>query len=212
VRPRAEPGSFSLVIEGNGIVNDTSFSATGHGRGDSVTGRLSFQVTFSDVHEGTDPIANLLGVLILPTGLFGREIGGAVNFLTLAGGDFGFRQLLAADGIAAQSHGKLSPTGEREFTWSSSAEGQIELSRVSEIRPFNVVMVPAGLGKLVETIEWPIVDDDLVKRVHAIRHFTFEPVAGLDDHQLREIKLQTHVEGLTVQADISSSIRRFPVH
>jgi hypothetical protein len=209
---RAEQGRYSLVIEGGGTINETSFTATGQGEGDSLSGSLSFEVTFSAVREGTDPIANLLGVLILPTGLFGRELDGATNLLTLSDGDFGFRQLLAGEGVAAQSNGKLGRTGDREFTWSSSAEGQVELTRVSEIRPFSVIMLPAGLGKLIETIEWPIAEDDVVRRVYAIRHFTFEPVAQLEDHQLRDVTIESQVDGLSVRLDINSSIRRLPIH
>ena len=209
--PRADPGPFSLVIEGSGTVNETSFTATGAGEGDSSSGRLWFDVEFSAVSEGTDPLANLLAVLILPTGLFGREENGAENLLTLADGDFGFRQLLAGDGIAAQSSGTLARTGDRQFTWSSLAEGRVELRSVSEIHPFNVIMLPAGLGKLIETIEWPIVDDGAPKRVYAIRHFSFKPIAELKEHQLREVTIKPQVRGLNARLEIDSQIRRLPV-
>lgn len=52
---KPDPGPFSLVIEGAGLVNGTEFSASGRGEGNSLTGDLDFEVTFSEVHEGTDP-------------------------------------------------------------------------------------------------------------------------------------------------------------
>jgi hypothetical protein len=203
-------GPFSLVIEGSGVVNGTQFTTTGRGEGDSDSGALSFEVEFSAIADKTDPIANLLAVLILPTGLFGREIDGAENLLTLTDGDFQFSQLLAGDGIRTTSSGKLARTGEREFTWSSHAEGDAALSSVSEIHPFKVIMVPAGHGKLIETVQWPLVDAGELKHVHAIRHFSFDPTAQLRDHQLRDVAIKPRVDGLTVRLDIDTAVRRLP--
>ncbi|WP_460305861.1 hypothetical protein [Actinocorallia aurea] len=202
------PGPFSLVIEGSGRVNDIEFTASGRGEGDTLTGDLEFEVAFSDVSAHTDPFANLLAVLILPTGLFGREGENAANLLTISGGDFFFRQILSGPNIAAQSSGRLDRTGPREFTWTSFAEGQVELAEVTEIQPFNVVMIPAGPGGMIETAEWPIVDDGQVKRVHAIRDFTFDPTAGLAGHQLRHVQIESASDGLALRLRIQSTIRR----
>ena len=208
--PASEPGSFSLLIDGAGTVNGTSFTAKGRGEGDSLTGDLSYEVEFSDVHEGTDLFANLLAVLILPTGLFGRELDDAENLLTIAGGEFRFRQLLAGEGVAAQASGSLRLTGEREFTFASSAEGDVDFADVSEIQPFSVIMVPAGLGKVIETIEWPIVERGRVRRIYSIRHFTFEPVRALKSEQLRDVRIQPpRADGLRLQLSINSAIRPF---
>jgi len=201
---------FSLVIEGSGVVNGTEFTATGRGEGDALSGALSFEVDFSAIAEDTDPVANLLGVLILITGLFGKEIDGAENLLTLTDGDFYFTQLLAGDDVEINSSGKLARTGEREFTWSSYAEGTAALSSVSEIHPFKVVMIPAGHGKLIETVQWPIVDAGELKNVQAIRHFSFDPAAQLRDHQLRDVAIKPRVDGLSVRLDIDTAVRRLP--
>lgn len=208
--PGSDPGFFSLLIDGVGTVNGTRFTANGRGEGSSVTGDLSYEVEFSDVHEGTDLFANLLAVLILPTGLFGRELDDAENLLTIAGGEFRFSQLLAGEGVSAQASGKLTLTGEREFTFSSSAEGEVNFVRVSAIHPFSVIMVPAGLGKLIETIEWPIVERDEVRRIYSIRHFTFEPVRTLRQEQLRDVRIEPpHADGLRLELRINSAIRPF---
>jgi hypothetical protein len=206
----ADPGSFSLVIDGVGTVNGIRFTAKGRGEGSSVTGDLAYEVEFSDLHDGTDPFANLLAVLILPTGLFGRELHDGENLLTIAGGEFRFRQLLAGDGVSAQASGKLSLTGDREFTFFSQAEGDVDFASVSEIHPFSVIMIPAGVGKLIETIEWPIVDRGEVKRVYAIRHFTFEPTQALRREQLRDVRIEPpRADGLRLQLRINSAIRPF---
>ena len=202
--------AFSLVIEGSGVVNGTRFTAAGRGEGDARSGALSFEVDFSAIADGTDPVANLLGVLILATGLFGKELDGAENLLTLTDGDFYFTQLLAGDGVEVNANGKLGRTGEREFEWSSYAEGDAALSSVSEIRPFEVIMIPAGHGKLIETVQWPIVDAGELKHVQAIRHFSFDPAAQLRDHQLREVAIKPRVDGLTVRLDIDTAVRRLP--
>jgi hypothetical protein len=201
---------FSLVIEGSGVVNGTQFTAQGRGEGDTASGALSFGVDFSAIADNTDPVANLLGVLILITGLFGKEIDGAENLLTLSDGDFYFTQVLAGDGVDINSSGKLSRTGEREFTWSSYAEGEAALSSVSEIHPFKVIMIPAGHGKLIETGQWPIVDEGELKQVQAIRHFSFDPAAQLRDHQLRDVAIKPRIDGLSVRLDIDTAVRRLP--
>ena len=80
---------------------------------------------------------------------------------------------------------------------------------MTAIEPFEVFMLPGGRGKLVETAEWRIVDAESVRRVHALRHFTFSPVSELRHHQLRSVKIAPHIDGQTVQLDINSVIRPF---
>lgn len=147
--------------------------------------------------------------MILPTGLFGREEEGTENLLTLSGGDFFFRQMLTGAGIAAQSSGKLTCTAPREFTWSSYAEGQVELTNVTEVQPFDVIMLPSGQGSMTETAEWPIVDSGVLKRIHAVRYFSFDPTARLSGHQLREVRIDLSANELSLRLGIRSVIRRF---
>jgi hypothetical protein len=205
-----ESGAYSLVLDGVGIVNGTRFTAKGRGEGNSESGDLFFEVEFSDVQKGTDLFANMLAVLITPTGVFGREVGDAESLLTLGGGEFHFRQLLAGEGVSSYASGRLSQTDEREFTFSSAAEAEVDFERVTEIHPFSVMMIPAGLGKVIETIEWPIVDNGEVKRVHSIRHFTFAPRTALRVEQLRDVRIEPpRTDGLRLGLHINSTIRPF---
>lgn len=210
--PRLEPGVFELQIEGDGLINDTAFWTMGTGRGDTRTGDLAFQVTFSELAEGADPLANVLSSLILPTGLFGREVDGALSLLTLAGGEFSFRQRLAGEGVAAESTGVLvRGTSSRGLVWRSQAKGRVKLRHVSEIRPVRVVMIPSGPGRLIETIQWSVVDQGKDKVFHAVRDFTFNPAAELPGPQFRDVVVRHRSEGRQVSLQINSTILPFPV-
>jgi len=205
-----EPGAYDLRIEGGGHVNGTEFRASGAGRGDTRSGELSFDVYFSDLSADTDPLANVFSSLILPSGLFGREVDGAAGLLTVADGEFVFRQRLGGKGgVRAESVGGLHADGE-DFVWRSEARGQVPLRDVSEIRPVSVVMIPSGSGRLVETIQWAVVDEGMERTFHAVREFTFRPDREFTGLQLREVSLQPLKRGREVSVQISSTIRPFP--
>lgn len=207
---RLEAGVFDLAITGGGTINGVDFSSSGAGRGDTRDGRLKFGVSFSALAEGMDPLANVFSSLILPTGLFGQEVDGALSLLSLAQGEFAFRQVLGGDGIAARSFGTLSRSASRGFTWASRAEGLVDLRSVSEIHPVWVVMIPSGPGRLTETIEWSVVDADKTKRFHAVRDFTFSPSAELPALQLRDVTLTADKGERNVSVSIVSRIVPFP--
>src|SRR5438094_104264 len=125
--PNVEKKSFQLEIHGSGRINNVEFNAVGHGQGNTGTGEFSFEVTMSEVAKGTDPFAYILGVLITPTGAFGREVGDAVGVARLSGGVFGFTQDIHGEGIEVSSFGQISRTGEGAFAWKSRAEGSVKL-------------------------------------------------------------------------------------
>lgn len=200
---------FHLLVRGLGTINGVEFEATGDGRGDTSSGHLEFNATFSRVPEGLDPFGNLLGALILETTVFGREIGDAVNLMTLANGIFEFSQIVTGEGININSYGNVLMTGEREFTWNSQAVGQVHLKNVSEIEPFVAVMIPQGFGKFIETVPIPIIEQNRRMVIHLLRNFTFTPRSELRQPQLRDITVVPMVEGLKVSVDIMAAMRTF---
>jgi hypothetical protein len=202
--------NFELLIQGSGRINDVSFDLEGTGQGSTVTGRFSFNTTFTDVAKGTDPFANVLGALIILTGAFGREAEGASNLITLADGVFGFTQLISGEGIDVSTVGDLSRTSETQFTWKSRAEGKVSLKKVSSIEPFDVVMLPQGMGKLIEVIALPLIDQRKRKIVNLVRDFTFNPKSQLSRLQLRHVTVTPRVTGRTVSVDTNSTIQVFP--
>ena len=209
MRRRVNPTqSFNLRVSGTGSVNGVSFEATGAGRGDSRSGELAFEVSFSDVPRGTDPLVNLLGVLIIPT-VLGREEDGAVNLMTLAGGDFEFTQVLSGEGVDISSVGRMTRSADDELVWTSEAEGTADLAGVTAIEPFEAVMVPQGPGRFVDVLRIPLVVRGRPRHVHAVRQFTFSPGAELPQLQLREITVDPAQDGKAVSVSIRSTIRPF---
>lgn len=145
-----------------------------------------------------------------PYRCFRRERGDAVNLLTLGGGDFMFRQLLAGDGITAESSGSLVRAGASSFRWASEATGDVKLTMIESIGPVEVIVIPDGPGRLVETIEWTLVDSGAVRRFQAARHFTFPRGRELPSLQLRSVSLTNAVSDRQVDLSIHSEIRSFP--
>jgi hypothetical protein len=201
--------SVGIKIDGSGRVNDVEFTAVGHGLCDTGTGRISFGVNFSRLATGSHPLANLLGVLILPT-VFGREHGEAENLLTLTGGNFQFIQVMTGDGIDVASKGEMSRTGDEEVTWRSEAQGVVRLVDVSPIETFAAVMLPRGPGHVIDVLAIPLVEKGRRMVLHAIRDFKFEPTAALKRHQIRQISVVPNVESLSVNVAITSDIFIFP--
>lgn len=200
---------FRIQIVGSGSINDVSFTAEGDGTGDTKTGRLRFDATFSEVPRDTDAFANLLGVLIIPTNVFGQELGDAVNLMTLAGGEFEFTQEITGEGIYTSSSGKVERSGDDEFTWSSRAEGRVELSSVDAIKPIDAVMIPSGRGTLTEVLTLPIVERGVERPLQAVRQFSYEPRSELSRLQLRRIEIEPRIEDRRVSVDIRSVITTF---
>jgi len=203
--------TFTLEISGTGVVNDVEFEARGSGTGNSSTGRLQFAVEYSAIAEDTDPFAHLLGVLILETTVFGREIGNAQSLLTLADGVFEFTQEVMGDGIEVGSHGSVvHGDDEQSFRWTSISEGRVELRDVQRIEPFEAVMLPQGPGKMLDVLELPLVAGDSTHRVHIVRHFSFSPRAELPGIQLRRISVEPTIDGRRVGVDIHADMRDVP--
>lgn len=200
---------FDIKIAGKGKVNAVEFAATGGGRCDTATGRIAFDVEFSRLARGSHPLANLLGVLIIPT-VFGREHDGARNLMSLTGGNFEFTQVMTAKGIAVTSKGSMSRTADDEVTWRSSAEGTVRLADVSAIEPFSAVMLPRKAGHVVDVLSIPLVQRGRRLVVHAIRDFRFTPRARLAQHQIRHITVKPTVRRLSVGVAITSDIFPFP--
>lgn len=200
---------FDIKIAGAGTVNAVDFSATGGGRCYTGTGRIAFDVEFSRLARGSHPLANLLGVLIIPT-VFGREHDGAQNLMSLTGGNFRFTQVMTAKGVAVTSQGSMSRTGEGEVTWRSSAEGTVRLADVSAIEPFSAIMLPRKAGHVVDVLSIPLVQRGRRLVVHAIRDFRFTPRASLAQHQIRHITVKPKVDGRSVGVAITSDIFPFP--
>ncbi len=200
---------FDIKIASTGTVNAVDFSATGGGRCDTSTGRIAFDVEFSRLARGSHPLANLLGVLIIPT-VFGRQHDGAQNLMSLTGGNFQFTQVMTAKGIAVTSTGSMSRTGESEVTWRSSADGTVRLADVSAIEPFSAVMLPRKAGHVVDVLSIPLVQRGRRLIVHAIRDFKFTPSAKLAQHQIRHITVKPKVDRQSVGVAITSDIFPFP--
>lgn len=205
----ADQGEFDLRISGTGSINDVTFDVQGKGLGNTVSGEFSFDVTFSDVARDTDLFANVLGVLILPTGAFGCEIEDAQGLMTLAGGAFEFSQMISGDGIRVHSTGKLERVSDRAFVWNSHAEGSVTLKQVSAIEPLQVVMLPQGAGKLTEVISLPLIEQGRRIIAQSVRHFTFTGGAELKQLQLRHVRVNHSVEGARVRVETKSTIQPF---
>jgi hypothetical protein len=199
---------FGLQIMGSGTINGVTFDAAGGGTGNTETGELSFRVTFSEISTDVDPLANLLGVLIIPT-VLGRTLGRAVNLMTLTDGVFEFTQVLSGEGINISSVGSMSRGGDEELAWTSKAEGSAQLKGVTGIEPFEAVMIPQGAGKVIDVLEIPLIVGRQTRRVHAVRNFTFTPRSELHQLQLRHIAIEPEIEGNTVGVNIMTTIREF---
>ena len=206
---KAERQEFDLKIFGSGAINDVAFDVGGRGVGNTATGEFSFEVTFSDVARDTDPFANVLGVLILPTGAFGLEMENARGLMTLAGGVFAFSQMISGAGIQVRSTGHIARINAREFVWHSHAEGVVRLKQVTAIEPLQVVMLPQGAGKLTEVISLPLIEEGRRVIAQSVRHFTFTPSAELGQLQLRHAIVSHSVEGTTVRVNTRSTIQPF---
>lgn len=200
---------FDIKIAGSGNVNAVAFSATGGGRCDTASGRIAFGVEFSRLARGSHPLANLLGVLIIPT-VFGREHEGAQNLMSLTGGNFRFTQVMTAKGVSVTSEGSMSRTGDGEVTWRSNAEGTVRLADVSAIEPFSAVMLPRKAGHVVDVLSIPLVRRGRRLIVHAVRDFRFTPRATLAQPQIRHITVKPKVDRLSVGVSITSDIFPFP--
>jgi len=198
--------AYPVVIKGKGKVNGVTFEASGKGSGNAASGKWDFSVMFSKVPADVDPFANLLGILILPTVVFGKVHGDAENLLTVAGGDLEFTQRLRGDDVHVDAVGTFRRTG-TEFVWNSEAEGKIGIPRVASIEPFDAVMLPQGHGKFTETFAFPFVCESGRVLVQAVRNFTFSPRAELRDIQFRRIAIVSSVEGRTVSVKTTSHIR-----
>jgi hypothetical protein len=157
--------------------------------------------------RGSDPIANLLGILIIETTVFGREIEDAVSLMTLADGVFEFTQMVAGEGIDVRSVGDVSRSGDREFTWRSQAEGRVRMKNIKAIEPFEAVMIPQSFGRVIDVLELPLVVGAETRRAHVVRYFTFTPRSELRQLQLRRITIRPKVDGRTAAVDITATIR-----
>jgi hypothetical protein len=203
----ARDEDFDIEIEGVGTINGVAFDARGNGIGNAGTGRLSFSVEFSAIPDGTDPFAGVLGVLIIGTTVFGRELGDAYSLMTLADGEFEFTQMVAGPRIEVGGFGAVTRSSDRGFHWTSTADGTVDLRGVTSIEPFDAVMLPQGPGKLVDVLEFPVVAQTERHHVHVVRHFSFTPRAELPTIQLRAVEIKPTIEGRRVSVDIASEIR-----
>lgn len=194
-------------ITGAGSINGVSFDAQGAGSGNASTGAWDFSVEFSEIPRKVDPFANLLGILILPTSVFGREEGDATNLLSLAGGVLEFTQTLRGDQIAVDSVGTIKRNGERELHWHSEARGDIQISELASVEPFDVVMLPQGPGKVTEVFALPFLNREGRSVVHALRQLTFTPRADLPSVQFRKVMIYSTVQAKTVKVRTMSVIR-----
>jgi len=200
---------FNLSIDGAGTINNVAFDVKGRGNGNTTTGQFSFEVDFSAVAPDTDPFANVLGVLILPTGAFGREIDDADGLMKLAGGVFEFAQMIAGEGIQVRSTGNISRVNSGELAWTSQAKGLVKLKQVSAIEPFQVVMLPQGAGKIIEVISLPLIEQGKRITLQSVRHFTFTPGSELRQLQLRHTIVDHSVETSRVRVNTKSTIQPF---
>lgn len=197
-----------VKITGVGSVNGESFKAEGRGHGDPTVGKWDFAVTFSVVPRDVDPIANLLGILILPTVVFGRTSGDATNLLTIADGVLEFTQILRGNDTAVQSVGTIRRTAPGELHWDSEATGVIHIPKLAEIEPFDAVTLPQGRGKLMDVFALPFLDGARARHVvQVVREITFTPKAELKQIQFRHITIESTVKGRTVEVRTRSIIR-----
>jgi hypothetical protein len=198
---------YQVGITGVGSINGVSFRVEGSGSGCAASGKWNFNATFSEIPHNVHPFANLLGILIVPTAIFGREDGNATNLLRLANGILEFNQILRGDEIAVQSVGTIKRTTDRALLWHSEAEGEINIPELASVEPFDAVMLPQGPGKITETFALPFITGHGRQVIHFLRQFTFTPGAGLEQVQFRRITIRLSVQARTVTVGTVSIIR-----
>jgi hypothetical protein len=207
VEPVGPVSKQAVDISSAGRINGEEFEGRGSGTGDSGTGAWDFEVTFSRIPPDADAFAVLVGVLILPTVIFGREEDGTRNLLSLANGNVEFTQLTEGDQVAVQSRGSIKTTDEGRLSWLSRADGEIRMREVREVEPFDAVMLPLGAGKIADVLTFPFITSQGRQLVHAVRNITFSPSAELPGMQFRRIRIQPAVSAATVRVATRSMLR-----
>jgi len=190
-----------------GLINSEEFEGHGVGIGDPDSGSWDFEVTFSRVPLDTDAFATLVGILILPTVIFGREEDGTKNLLTLADGNLEFTQLTEGDDAGVRSHGSIRAGQEGRLSWFSRAEGEMRIREVREVEPFDAIMLPLGAGKIVDVLTFPFITSKGRQLVHAIRTITFSPNVELPGVQLRRVHIEPIEQAATVRVVTRSTLR-----
>jgi hypothetical protein len=199
--------SQRVRVSGTGLVNGERYDVEGAGTGNAALGQWDFSAEFSTVPRDVDPFANLLGILILPTIVFGRQLGDAVNLLTLADASLEFTQTLRGDDVAVQSVGTIRRLSPGELHWHSEASGDIRLPALSAVEPFDAVMLPQGPGRLIDTFALPFQGRQGRQILHAVRQVTFTPRADMKEIQFRRITIHWSVQGSSVNVKTLSVIR-----
>lgn len=202
---RAPQQVLEIVSEGH--INGEDFSGQGTGTGDAETGAWDFAVTFSRIPPQGSAFATLIGILILPTMIFGREDENTTNLLTLAGGDVEFTQLTDGERIAVQSYGSIRAVDSTTMLWRSQAVGTLELGEVYGIEPFDAVMVPSGHGRIFDILTFPFQTNKGRELVNAVRNVTFNPYFELQQVQFRRIEIEPSGDGAFVRVNTRSQLR-----
>lgn len=197
----------NIEISSAGRINGEDFDGRGWGTGDAETGAWDFEVTFSRVPREASAFATLVGILILPTIIFGREDDDTTNLLTLAGGDIEFTQLTDGSGVAVQSQGNIRTQGPDTMIWRSEAFGDLQMPEVHGVEPFDAVMLPSGPGRIADVLTFPFLTKRGRELVHAVRNVTFNPQAELRHVQFRRIEIRPTSEGSTVRVITRSQLR-----
>lgn len=200
-------GTEQIVsISSHGRLNDAPFEAVGSGVGEPVSGRWDFEVTFLQSPTQVDRFVALIGILILPTVIFGREQEATRNLSSLADGNVEFTQISRGNGVVVNSSGSVRRREDGGLDWHSEAYGNVELHDVIEVEPFDAIMLPMGSGKLVDVLTFPLVTQEGRRLVHAIRDITFSPKTKLPGVQFRRIHIRPTSSVTTVKIQTSSTI------
>jgi|SoiMethySBSTD1v2_1073268.scaffolds.fasta_scaffold107232_4 hypothetical protein len=208
MQPSRPPSTrLPIDITSTGRVNGASFTANGTGVGDAGTGDWDFEVTFADKAADADAFATLVGILILPTVVFGREDGSTRNLLSLVGGNLEFTQLTDGDEVSVASRGSIRATPDGRLSWTSEAEGEIGLREVKEVEPFDAVMLPLGPGKIADVLTFPFVTPRGRRLVQAVRTITFNPAADLPGVQFRRVSIEPTATADGVRVRTQSLLR-----
>lgn len=189
-----------------GVINDTKFIATGTGLGRD--GKTSLQIEYSDVPVGWDPLIYSDPLINLS---FLKEIGGARCLGMLTGPNYTAERVFDfGKGQQLRALAKITKEGD-VVIGSYSMVGTVHIPKLTEVEPFEEVMIPSGHGESIGIgmLRFKTINGEKVEAVASTRYY-FDKKARIPFPQIRRAKISAKVHNNVFSGEFDIKVQPMP--
>lgn len=190
-----------------GVINDTKFTAKGSGIGED--GKTSLKLEYSDIPKGWDPLVYSDPLINLS---FLKEIRGARCLGMLTGPDYTAERVFDfGKGQQLRALAKIYREGGNVTVGSYSMIGTVHLPQLTEVYPFEEIMIPSGPGDAIGIgmLRFKAITGDNIDAVASTRYH-FSKNLRIPFVQIRRAQIKAKVQERTFSGEFEIKVQPLP--